>query len=163
MAGAAVGVDLAAPERNDGVAEARPTQRALMELHEAAVKKRKKAGVLLLIDEFQNLKAGDASIIVSAVQNAKLDKKMIRFIGTGLESVEQTLEGTGFTFFQRCARRQTTMLSISDTRLALRKPLDDDGIHIPRRSAEQSSICVGRASFRHPVGRIPFVGEVVSL
>ena len=131
VAGAAVGVDLTTPERNDGVVEARPMQHALMELHEAAVKKRKQVGVLLLIDELHNLDAGDASIIASAVQNAKLDKKMIGFIGTGLEFVEQTLEGTGFTFFQRCARRQTTMLSISDTRLALRKPLDDDGIHIP--------------------------------
>lgn len=131
MAGAAVGVDLAAPEQGDGVVEARPTQRALMELHEAAIKKGKRVGVLLLVDEFHNLEAGDASIIASAVQNAKLDKKMIGFIGTGLESVEQTLEGTGFTFFQRCARRQTAALTPSDTRLALRKPLDDDGIQIP--------------------------------
>lgn len=131
MAGAAVGVDLAVPEQGDGVVEARPTQQALMELHEAAIKKGKRVGVLLLVDEFHNLEAGDASIIASAVQNAKLGKKMIGFIGTGLESVEQTLEGTGFTFFQRCARRQTAALTPSDTRLALRKPLDDDGIQIP--------------------------------
>lgn len=143
MAGAAVGVDLAAPEQDNGVVEARPTQRALMELHEAAVKKGKRVGVLLLVDEFHNLEAGDASIIASAVQNAKLDKKMIGFIGTGLESVEQTLEGTGFTFFQRCARRQTAALTPSDTRLALRKPLDEDGIQIPDNLLSRAATASG--------------------
>lgn len=111
---------------------ARSMQTALMELSEAVEAKKGKVGVLLLLDEFHNVRAADASIIASAVQNAKIDGRRLGFIGAGLAHVERTLlPNRGFTFFQRCARHKTELLDLSESMQALQIPLQDHNIEIP--------------------------------
>lgn len=110
---------------------ARSMQTALMELSEAVEAKKGKVGVLLLLDEFHNVRAADASIIASAVQNAKIDGRRLGFIAAGLAHVERTLlPNRGFTFFQRCARHKTELLDLSESMQALQIPLQDHNIEI---------------------------------
>ena len=110
---------------------ARSMQTALMELSAAVEAKKGKVGVLLLLDEFHNVRAADASIIASAVQNAKIEGRRLGFIGAGLAHVERTLlPNRGFTFFQRCARHKAELLDLSESMQALQIPLQDHNIEI---------------------------------
>lgn len=107
----------------------REMQRALDDLAEACVSKRR-AGVLLAVDEFHNLRAADASVIASAIQMlTKAGSKPVALFGAGLPHLEQTLlPNKGFTFFQRTVKRRLEGLSCSEAMQALSKPFASAGI-----------------------------------
>lgn len=98
----------------------------------SAVQAKKGNGVLLFVDEFHNIDSKEASIIASAIQNAKSDGWPLGFIGAGLPHIEDTLlPNRGFTFFQRCAKIRTDVLDQPSTIRALRIPLENSNIQIP--------------------------------
>lgn len=88
------------------------------------------------MDRVPNRRAGPAGLVVRGRRHHLRSP-------AGLDPWSKTLEGSGFTFFQRCARRQTAALTPSDTRLALRKPLDDDGIQIPDNLLSRAATASG--------------------
>lgn len=97
----------------------------------SAVQAKKGNGVLLFVDEFHNVGSKEASIIASAIQNAKSDGWPLGFIGAGLPHIEDTLmPNKGFTFFQRCAKIRMDVLDQPSTIRALRIPLEDSNIQI---------------------------------
>ena len=130
------------PDRSSFVA-ARPTEHALAALW-ATARKKKKAGVLLLVDEFHNLEYGDAARIASAVQNGKTDHAPVAFVGAGLDFMRHTLLcSQGFTFFQRCYQHHTAELSVSDTKQALWRPLKNYGINISSEDLTRAALSAG--------------------
>lgn len=90
------------------------------------------AGVLVIVDEFHNVHARDASVIASAFQQLAKDQgKPVAFLGAGLPHVEHTLlPNKGFTFFQRCMRHRLKNLEILEAKQALRIPLEVKEINI---------------------------------
>ena len=98
----------------------RRLQRALGELADL-VAEQGGAGVLAVVDEFHNLRAQDASVIASAIQQlAKDQDKPVALLGAGLAHVEHTLlPHKGFTFFQRCKRHRILNLSLLEAKEAI--------------------------------------------
>ena len=84
------------------------------------------AGVLIIVDEFHNVRVQEASVIASALQQLAKDQgKPIGFLGAGLTHVEHTLlPNKGFTFFQRCKRHRLQNLEILEAKQALYIPLE---------------------------------------
>ncbi len=118
--------NLPAPQRSS-----RRLQRALGELANL-VTEQGGAGVLAAVDEFHNLRAQDASVIASAIQQlAKDQDKPVALLGAGLAHVEHTLlPHKGFTFFQRCKRHRILNLSLLEAKEAILVPLDDGGMRL---------------------------------
>ena len=90
------------------------------------------AGVLLIVDEFHNIRAKDASRIASALQRITKDQgKPLAFFGAGLPHIEYTLlPNKGFTFFQRCYRQDIERVNHSDAIKAVALPLQDLGVQV---------------------------------
>lgn len=106
--------------------ESRRMERALAALTDLVVDQGG-AGVLVIVDEFHNVHARDASVIASAFQQLAKDQgKPVAFLGAGLPHVEHTLlPNKGFTFFQRCMRHRLKNLEILEAKQALRIPLEE--------------------------------------
>ena len=92
------------------------------------------AGVLLMVDEFHNIRVKDASRIASALQHITKDQgKPLAFLGAGLPHIEYTLlPNKGFTFFQRCYRQDIEWVKHSDAMQAIALPLQELGVQIDR-------------------------------
>ena len=111
--------------------ESRRMERALAALTDLVVDQGG-AGVLVIVDEFHNVHARDASVIASAFQQLAKDQgKPVAFLGAGLPHVEHTLlPNKGFTFFQRCMRHRLKNLEILEAKQALSVPLEGSGTDI---------------------------------
>ena len=83
------------------------------------------AGVLLVIDEFHNLTAPEASRIAGVLQQiTKIERKPLAFIGIGLPHIDYTLlTNEGFTFFQRCNRERIGNITIHNAMEAIEGPI----------------------------------------
>lgn len=90
-------------------------------------------GVLLTLDEFHNLSAGEASQIATVVQDVtKIARRPLAFLGVGLPHLEYTLlTNPGFTFFQRCHRVHIENISQHDAMHAIEVPFATHGTPIP--------------------------------
>lgn len=131
LSGMSVGpVSLSWRQDDDPAAsQPREMQRALDDLVAACVGKRR-AGVLLAVDEFHNIRAADASVIASAIQMlTKAESKPVALLGAGLPHLEHTLlPNKGFTFFQRTVKRRLEGLRCSEAMQALSEPFASAGI-----------------------------------
>ena len=87
------------------------------------------AGVLLVIDEFHNLTASEASRIAGALQQiTKIDRRPLAFIGIGLPHIDYTLlTNEGFTFFHRCHRERIGAITLHEAMEAIEGPLAAHG------------------------------------
>ena len=123
--------------------EARPQdlQKLLNSLIEATLAEGG-AGVLLIVDEFHNIRTKDASRIASALQRITKDQgKPLAFFGAGLPHIEYTLlPNKGFTFFQRCYRQDIERVNHSDAMQAVALPLQELGIPIDKEHLELAVI-----------------------
>lgn len=90
------------------------------------------AGVILIIDEFHNMRVKDASRIASVLQRITKDQgRPLAFFGAGLPHIEYTLlPDKGFTFFQRCYRQDIERVSHSDALKAVVLPLQELNVPI---------------------------------
>ena len=131
VSGMSVGPVSLSWRRDDDPAASGPRemQRALDDLVMACVDKRR-AGVLLAVDEFHNIRAADASVIASAIQMlTKAGSKPVALFGAGLPHLEHTLlPNKGFTFFQRTTKRRLEGLRCSEAMQALSEPFASAGI-----------------------------------
>ncbi len=106
------------------VPEREPSFQKLVENAVTAVVDAGFSGVLLTLDEFHNLSAGEASEIATVLQHVtKIAQRPLAFVGVGLPHVEYTLlPNPGFTFFQRCHRVHVRNLSQLDAMHAIEVP-----------------------------------------
>lgn len=104
--------------------EREPSFQKLVENTVAAVLDSGSAGVLLTLDEFHNLSAGEASEMATVLQHVtKIARQPLAFLGVGLPHVEYTLlPNPGFTFFQRCHRVHIKNISHHDAMHAIEVP-----------------------------------------
>ena len=107
----------------------RPTYRKQLDTLVGATVESGGAGVLLVIDEFHNLTAPEASRIAGALQQiTKVDRKPLAFIGIGLPHIDYTLlANEGFTFFHRCSRERVGNITIHDAMGAIEGPIAAHG------------------------------------
>ena len=118
-----------------------PTFRKQLDMLVTATVENGGAGVLLVIDEFHNLTAPDASRIAGALQQiTKIERKPLAFIGIGLPHIDYTLlTNEGFTFFQRCNRERIGNITIHDAMEAIEGPIVAHGgaidLQLLRRAA----------------------------
>ena len=104
--------------------EREPSFQKLLETTVDSVVRRGGAGVLLTLDEFHNLSAGEASAIATVLQRlTKIDQRPLAFFGVGLPHLAYTLlPNPGFTFFQRCNRVRIENISLHDAMHAIEVP-----------------------------------------
>lgn len=107
----------------------RPTYRKMLDALVSAAVESGGAGVVLVIDEFHNLTASEASRIAGALQQiTKIDRKPLAFIGIGLPHIDYTLlTNEGFTFFHRCNRERVGNITIHNAMEAIEGPIAAHG------------------------------------
>ena len=115
--------------RWENVPARQPTFRKLLETLVDRTVAEGGAGVLLIMDEFHNLTAPEASTISGALQQiTTLNHKNLAFVGVGLPHIEATLlTDQGFTFFHRCSRAPVGNIGSKHAMEAIGTPFADQG------------------------------------